>query len=171
MKKSLWLLLTLVLLCAAAPAQADKSPLVQALGSEQAARHLATHIYARKDHWDGTLPFFCPDETCKDYGHVRLTGRRVTLWDSPGKGDSRVAYYPNGTTNKVGPDTEFELTNVVAYKGKYYANIRITDDHGVVVNSGSSTRIISPATAKAIPSLKTWMNMCIASALSPSNNV
>ena len=34
MKKSLWLLLTLVLLCAAAPAQADKSPLVQALGSE-----------------------------------------------------------------------------------------------------------------------------------------
>lgn len=136
MKKSLWLLLTLVLLCAAAPAQADKSPLVQALGSEQAARHLATHIYARKDHWDGTLPFFCPDETCKDYGHVRLTGRRVTLWDSPGKGDSRVAYYPNGTTNKVGPDTEFELTNVVAYKGRYYANIRITDAHGVVVNSG-----------------------------------
>ena len=43
---------------------------------------------------------------------------------------------PNGTTNKVGPDTEFELTNVVAYKGRYYANIRITDDHGVVVNSG-----------------------------------
>ena len=156
MKKSLWLLLTLVLLCAAAPAQADKSPLVQALGSEQAARHLATHIYARKDHWDGTLPFFCPDETCKDYGHVRLTGRRVTLWDSPGKGDSRVAYYPNGTTNKVGPDTEFELTNVVAYKWSI---------------PGSSTRIISPATAKAIPSLKTWMNMCIASALSPSNNV
>ena len=76
------------------------------------------------------------------------------------KGDSRVAYYPNGTTNKVGPDTEFELTNVVAYKGRYYANIRITDDHGVVVNSGSSTRIISPATVKAIPSLwKTWMNM------------
>ena len=136
LKKSFWLLLTLVLLCAAAPAQADKSPLVQALGSEQAARHLATHIYARKDHWDGTLPFFCPDETCKDYGHVRLTGRRVTLWDSPGKGDSRVAYYPNGTTNKVGPDTEFELTNVVAYKGRYYANIRITDDHGAVVNSG-----------------------------------
>ena len=160
MKKSLWLLLTLVLLCAAAPAQADKSPLVQALGSEQAARHLATHIYARKDHWDGTLPFFCPDETCKDYGHVRLTGRRVTLWDSPGKGDSRVAYYPNGTTNKVGPDTEFELTNVVAYKGTASWSI-----------PGSSTRIISPATAKAIPSLKTWMNMCTASALSPSNNV
>lgn len=58
------------------------------------------------------------------------------MWDSPEKGDSRVAYYPNGTTNKVGPDTEFELTNVVAYKGRYYANIRITDDHGVVVNSG-----------------------------------
>lgn len=170
MKKSLWLLLTLVLLCAAAPAQADKSPLVQALGSEQAARHLATHIYARKDHWDGTLPFFCPDETCKDYGHVRLTGRRVTLWDSPEKGDSRVAYYPNGTTNKVGPDTEFELTNVVAYKGRYYANglPMITASWSI---PGSSTRIISPATAKAIPSLKTWMNMCTASALSPSNNV
>lgn len=59
---------------------------------------------------------------------MRLTGRRVTLWDSPEKGDSRVAYYPNGTTNKVGPDTEFELTNVVAYKGRYYANIRITDE-------------------------------------------
>lgn len=103
---------------------------------------------------------------------MRLTGRRVTLWDSPGKGDSRVAYYPNGTTNKVGPDTEFELTNVVAYKGRYYANIRITDDHGVVVNSGFvNADYIRPATAKAIPSLKTWMNMCTASALSPSNNV
>ena len=74
--------------------------------------------------------------TLISHGILRLTGRRVTLWDSPGKGDSRVAYYPNGTTNKVGPDTEFELTNVVAYKGRYYANIRITDDHGVVVNSG-----------------------------------
>ncbi|MFR5788227.1 MAG: hypothetical protein ACLUHE_14740 [Christensenellales bacterium] len=94
MKKSLWLLLTLVLLCAAAPAQADKSPLVQALGSEQAARHLATHIYARKDHWDGTLPFLCPDETCKDYGHVRLTGRRVTLWDSPEKATAASLIIP-----------------------------------------------------------------------------
>lgn len=136
MKKSLWLLLTLVLLCAAAPAQADKSPLVQALGSEQAARHLATHIYARKDHWDGTLPFSARTKPARITAMCAWTGRRVTLWDSPEKGDSRVAYYPNGTTNKVGPDTEFELTNVVAYKGRYYANIRITDDHGVVVNSG-----------------------------------
>ena len=136
MQKYVCLFLLLGALGFAAPALADRSPLVQALGSEQAARHLSTHIYARKDHWDGTLPFACPDETCAAYGHVRLTGRRVTLWDSPGKGDSRVAYYPNGTTNKVGPDTEFELTNVVAYKGKYYANIRIYNENGDVVNSG-----------------------------------
>ena len=72
--------------------------------------------------------------TVRSLFSARTKPARITA--APGKGDSRVAYYPNGTTNKVGPDTEFELTNVVAYKGRYYANIRITDDHGVVVNSG-----------------------------------
>ena len=128
-----WLALFLI---PCAYAAAEKSPAVQALGSEQAARHLATHIYARRDHWDGTRPFVCPDETCEDYGHVRITGRRVSLWDSPAKGDSRVPYYPNGTSYRVGPDTEFELIDVVAYQNRFYANIRVYNDNGEAMYTG-----------------------------------
>ena len=121
------------LLCSTA--FAEKSPAAQALGSEQAARHLATHIYARTDGWDGTLPFVCPDETCKDYGHVRITGRRVSLWDSPHKGDN-VFPYPGGRVAYVGTDTQFELTDVVEYQNTYYANIRVTGESGAAAFSG-----------------------------------
>ena len=117
------------------PALADKAPACTALGSQKAAEHLATHIYAYTDGWDGTLPSACTDEGCKDYGHVRCYGVRVTLWDTPAKGNSRVAYYPFGTDGKVGPDTEFQLIDVVMYKKKFYANIRIYVD-GYAVNSG-----------------------------------
>lgn len=119
----------------AAPALADKSPACQQLGSQQAASHLVTHIYAYTDGWDGYTPSTCPDEGCKAYGHVHCYGVRVTLWDTPAKGDSRVAYYPFGTSGQIGPDTEFQLIDVVAYQGKYYANVRIYVD-GLAAGSG-----------------------------------
>ena len=135
MKKRLFMLLALFSL-SAAPALADKAPAVLQLGSEQAAQHLSRHIYAYTDGWDGIAPSACPDEGCADYGHVHCYGVRVTLWDTPAKGSSRVPYYPFGTDGKVGPDTEFQLVNVVSYKNKYYANIRIYNEEGYVVNSG-----------------------------------
>ena len=122
-------------LCAISPALADKAPACTALGSEKAAAHLATHIYAYTDGWDGIVPSSCPDEGCREYGHMHCYGVRVTLWDTPAKGNSRVSYYPFGTDGKIGPDTEFQLTDVVVYKNKYYANIRIYVD-GYAVNSG-----------------------------------
>ena len=129
------LLLSLCLLLAAAPALADKAPAGVKLGSQKAAEHLSTHIYAYTDAWDGIVPSACPDEGSKEYGHVHCYGVRVTLWDTPAKGKSRVSYYPFGTDGKVGPDTEFQLIDVVTYKNKYYANIRIYED-GYAVHSG-----------------------------------
>ena len=128
-------IVSLFLLFFSMPALADKAPACLALGSAKAAAHLATHIYAYTDAWDGILPSACPDEGCKEYGHIHCYGVRVTLWDTPAKGDSRVSYYPFGTDGKIGPDTEFQLVDVVTYKNKYYANIRISKD-GYVVNSG-----------------------------------
>lgn len=125
------LLLLFIPLCA----QADKAPACVQLGSEKAAAHLTTHIYAYTDGWDGVLPSSCPDEGCAEYGHVHCYGVRVTLWDTPAKGSSRVPYYPYGTDGKIGPDTEFQLVDVVFYRNAYYANIRILAD-GYVVNSG-----------------------------------
>ena len=125
----------LLLSLSAAPALADKAPACEQLGSARAASHLMTHIYAYTDGWDGYQPSDCPDEECLIYGHVHCYGRRVTLWDTPAGGSSRVSYYPFGTDGKVGPDTAFQLVDVVTYRNKYYANIRIyEDDH--VVNSG-----------------------------------
>ena len=135
MKRLFFAFMVLFLLIIAMPALADKAPACVKLGSEKAAQHLTTHIYAYTDSWDGIVPSACPDEGCKEYGHVHCYGVRVTLWDTPAKGDSRVAYYPFGTDGKIGPDTEFQLVDVVSYKKKYFANIRIYVD-GYVVNSG-----------------------------------
>ncbi len=128
----------LLFLCMAlfAPcAQADKAPACEALGSERHASHLVSHIYAYTDGWDGYNPSTCTDEGCLDYGHVHCYGVRVTLWDTPNKGSSRVPYYPGGTSSKVGPDTEFQMTDVVTYKGKYYAAIRVLYE-GSPITSG-----------------------------------
>jgi len=135
MKFRLIPLLTLCLLLLSSAALADKAPAVLQLGSEKAAQHLVKHIYAYTDGWSGSGPAECPDEGCKEYGHVHCYGVRVTLWDTPAKGTSTVAYYPFGTSGKVGPDTEFQLIDVVSYKGKYYANLRI-HENGVAVASG-----------------------------------
>ena len=136
------LLLALMLLLACAPALADKAPVAEKLGSAKAASHLVTHIYARTDGWDGVLPSHCPDESCKDYGHIHCYGRRVSLWDTPAKGDSRVSYYPGGRVGYIGPDTELELIDVVIYKGKYYANLRVYEDGRAVLSGFASADYI-----------------------------
>jgi len=135
MKFRLIPVIALFLLLLSLPAQADKAPAVVKLGSEKAAQHLVTHIYAYTDGWSGVGPAECPDEGCKEYGHIHCYGVRVTLWDTPAKGSSRVKYYPFGTDGRVGPDTEFQLIDVVTYRNKFYANVRIYED-GRAVNSG-----------------------------------
>lgn len=120
--------LVLCLLLLAAPALADKAPAVELIGSEKAAAHLTTHIYAYTDGWDGYNPSTCPDPGCEEYGHLHCYGVRVKVWDTPYKGSSRVAYYPGGSYMSIGPDTEFELLDVVSYKNKFYANIRVYED-------------------------------------------
>ena len=135
MKRCCFLFLAMMLLFLSSPALADKAPAVGLLGSEKAAQHLMTHIYAYTDFWDGEGPSACEDEGCREYGHVHCYGVRVTLWDTPKKGNSRVPYYPFGTDGRVGPTTEFQLVDVVSYKGKYYANVRLIRD-GLVFNSG-----------------------------------
>lgn len=129
-------LLALCLALIAAPALADKAPAVGQLGAARAAAHLYTHVYAYTDGWDGHTPSTCADEGCRAYGHVHCYGVRVTLWDTPAGGQSRVPYYPFGSDGKIGPDTEFQLVNVVFYQNRYYANIRILNEKGFVVNSG-----------------------------------
>lgn len=135
MKIRLLPLLLCCMLLPGAPALAAKAPACEKLGSAKAAAHLYTHVYAYTDGWDGVNPSSCPDEGCKEYSHVHCYGVRVTLWDTPAKGNSRVSYYPFGSDGKIGPDTEFQLVNVVMYKNRYYANIRIYQE-GRVVNSG-----------------------------------
>lgn len=126
-------LLALCLVLLAAPALAAKSPAVLKLGSEKAAEHLCTHIYAYTCYWDGETPSNCTDEGCAEYGHLHCYGRQVSLWDTPMKGKSRVAHYPHGSSSKIGPETEFQLLDVVEYRGKYYANIRILENYESIV--------------------------------------
>ena len=135
MKRRWMALIALLLVLGAAPALADKAPACVKLGSEKAAQHLYTHVYAYTDFWDGVTPAPCDDEGCEEYGHVHCYGVRVTLWDTPAKGTSQVDYYPFGSSGKVGPDTQFQLIDVVSYKGKHYANLRI-HENGVAVASG-----------------------------------
>ena len=135
MKRRWMALIALLLVFGAAPALADKAPACVKLGSEKAAQHLYTHVYAYTDFWDGYTPAPCDDEGCKEYGHVHCYGVRVTLWDTPAKGTSQVDYYPFGSSGKIGPDTQFQLIDVVSYKGKHYANLRI-HENGVAVASG-----------------------------------
>ena len=134
MKLSAALFLLFLLIPSAA--LAAKAPAAELLGSQGAACHLATHLQAYTDGWDGVSPAFSAEDGCEDYGHVHLYGRRVSLWDTPKKGDHRVPYYAGTMDGYVGPSTQFQLTDVVYYRGTYYANIRIYIDDYIVVNSG-----------------------------------
>lgn len=136
MKKSSALLIAFCLLMLAVPALADKSPAAESLGSQAAAEHLVTHIYAYTDGWDGSGPAACTDEACEEYGHVHCYGRRVSVWDTPKKGSETVSYYPGTMLTRIGPETEFQLVDVVSYGSGYYANVRILNENGYVVSSG-----------------------------------
>lgn len=132
MKIRLTCLLALLIMLLSVPALAVKAPAVLELGSKEAAEHLCTHIYAYTDYWDGELPSSCPDEGCVEYGHVHCYGKPVTVWDTPKKGKSREDYYPGGASGKIGQTTEFQLIDVVEYRGKYYANIRVLEDYNPI---------------------------------------
>ena len=133
MKIRIAALFMLCMMLLAAPALAAKSPACEALGEQKAAEHLSSHIYAYTCYWDGENPSDCTDEGCAEYGHLHCYGRQVSLWDTPMKGKSRVAYYPHGSSSKIGPDTEFQLVDVVEYRGKYYAAIRVLDNYKPLV--------------------------------------
>lgn len=134
MKTRMIYLLVLCLVLLAAPALAAPSPACEQLGAKKAAEHLSTHIYAYTCYWDGESPSDCTDEGCAEYGHLHCYGRQVSVWDTPMKGKSRVAYYPHGSSSKIGPDTEFQLVDVVEYRGKYYAGIRILVDYSPIAS-------------------------------------
>lgn len=134
MKTRLIPLIALCIVLLAAPALAAKSPACETLGEQKAAEHLSSHIYAYTCYWDGENPSDCTDEGCAEYGHLHCYGRQVSVWDTPMKGKSRVAYYPHGSSSKIGPDTEFQLVDVVEYRGKYYANIRILVDYDPIAS-------------------------------------
>lgn len=133
MKIRIAALFMLCMMLLAAPALAAKSPACEQLGAQKAAEHLSAHIYAYTCFWDGENAVECIDEGCAEYGHLHCYGRQVSLWDTPMKGKSRVAYYPHGSSSKIGPDTEFQLVDVVEYRGKYYAGIRVLDNYKPLV--------------------------------------
>lgn len=130
------LILAIMLALWSACALAAKAPAVELLGSKSAACHLATHLQAYTDGWDGASPAFSMEDGCEGYGHVHCYGRRVSLWDTPRKGPNRVPYYAGTMDGRIGPDTQFQLTDVVYYRGTFYANIRIYIDEYIVVSSG-----------------------------------
>lgn len=120
--------LTLCLLALSSPALADKAPAVLSSGSAAAACHLATHLEAYTCGWDGTSPAFSQLDGCEDYGHVHCYGSRVSLWDTPKKGDKNVRYYAYSKVGYLEKDSEFQLADVVGYKGQFYAMVRLYID-------------------------------------------
>lgn len=120
------------LLSLAAPCRAEKAPAVVSYGREQAACHLATHLQAYTDGWDGTLETaedgaristsLCGD--CEGYGHVHCYGKGVDMWDTPKKGPNRVLYYAHTKVGELGPLDEFQLVDLTLYRGVFYAQVR-----------------------------------------------
>lgn len=117
-------LLMLILLLPAHGALAEKTPAVLALGSRNAACHLTTHLQAYTHGWDGVSPSDAAQDGCEGYGHVHCYGRKVSVWDTPKKGPHRVPYYAGTNDGYLWPEDEFQLVDVVAYNGKFYAQIR-----------------------------------------------
>lgn len=136
MKTRVMLFLFLLLIALCVPALAAKSPACEQMGSAKAAAHLVTHIYALTCGWDGESESFSDEDGCGDYGHVHCYGRRVSMWDTPKKGKNILHCYAGHMSGRIGPDTPFELVDVVMYRNKFYANIRVMDENGLVSNSG-----------------------------------
>ncbi|MBQ8092968.1 MAG: hypothetical protein IJ242_05260, partial [Clostridia bacterium] len=102
---------------------ADPSPAVQAVGKDAAARHLSTHTGA---FTDGIKTYY--DRFNQDGEHIFCTGSRVSMWDTPQKGDNVGSLYPGIKIGTLEKNSQFELVKVESFKGRYYAMIRIYED-------------------------------------------
>ena len=130
MKTHLTALLCACLLMFSATALAAKSPACESLGAQKAAEHLSTHLYAYTCEWDGkTGSVSCVDEDCAEYGHLHCYGRQVSLRVTPDRSAGSVIRYPDRRSDKIGPETQFQLIDVVLWRGKYYAGIRVLDGY------------------------------------------
>ena len=130
MKTRLTALICACLLLLAAPALAAKSPACQSLGAQKAAEHLNTHLYAYTCEWSGkTGEISCIDEGCAKYGHLHCYGTQVSLRVTPDRSKGSVIRYPSRRSDKIGPEIQFQLIDVVLWRGKYYAAIRALDGY------------------------------------------
>lgn len=141
MKKNWIAALACALVLLAAPALADKAPAVLEIGRGAAACHLATHLQAYTDGWDGLfvtgadgkLASSSACTLCEGYGHVHCYGRRVKMYDSPFEGDNNALWMQNTRVGLLGPDVEFQLVDVVKYRNKFYAMVRVMNGEELVV--------------------------------------
>ena len=130
MKIRLTALVGACMLALAAPALAAKAPACESLGAKAAAEHLNTHLYAYTCEWNGEKESIsCIDEGCAEYGHLHCYGRQVSLRVTPERSTGSVIRYPDRRSDKIGPETQFQLIDVVLWRGKYYAGIRVLDGY------------------------------------------
>lgn len=123
-------------------ASAEKAPAVRQFGSDFAASHLLLHTEAYTEGWDGLLlrqkdgSLVSPlaDDGCEDYGHVHCYGNKVSLWDTPMRGENRVPYMPGTQLGNLYTRTEFQLVDVMLYKNRYYAMVRVMENNIVTVS-------------------------------------
>lgn len=120
MKYLLSILILLLLLTLPFAALAAPSKAVETVGEAAAAAHLATH--------EGAFTDGLPDKYNmynRDGEHIFCTGSRVSMWDTPQKGDNVGTLYPGSKVGTLEKTDEFELVQVRSYRGKYYAQVRI----------------------------------------------
>ncbi|MBR5289218.1 MAG: hypothetical protein IKU34_11625 [Clostridia bacterium] len=156
MKIRLTALVCACLLVLAAPALAAKSPTCETLGAQKAAEHLSTHLYAYTCDWDGVSAVPCVDEACAEYGHLHCYGTQVSLRVTPERSKGSVVYYSDRRSDKVGPETQFQLIDVVQWRGKYYAAVRVLENYQPIGTGYVSTDYIgcdceSYETFEAVP--------------------
>ncbi|MBQ7486950.1 MAG: hypothetical protein IJT77_05625 [Clostridia bacterium] len=107
-------------------ALADPSPAVQKVGSNAAAQHLCTHIGAFTDG----VPYYY--ETFNgDDEHIFCCGSRVSMWDTPQKGENTGSLYPGSKIGTLEKNSQFELVKVESYRGKNYAMIRVYEGDAI----------------------------------------
>lgn len=120
---------------------AEKAPAVEACGSAQAACHLAVHLQAYTHSWAGTFKTLedgkvvspLAGDGCEGYGHVHCYGRRVTMWDTPKKGEYDALYMAGTKVGLIGPETEFQLIDVCMYRNRFYALVRVYEEEKPVI--------------------------------------
>ena len=112
--------LTAFLLLAPLTAYADPSPAVQKIGKDAAAQHLCTHVGAFTDGVPVLYDTYNGEEE-----HIFCCGSRVSMWDTPQKGDNTGSLYPGSKIGTLEKNSEFELVKVESYRGRNYAMVRV----------------------------------------------